>query len=422
MKAKHLLFTLLVLQAGMSRARVFPDDYWGYVNTLQDEWLRQICTVGLDTVYIVGEDGLIARSTDRGDTWDKQHCTQAHLNDIAFFDTHTGLAAGEGGTILRTTDAGATWLPQASGTTETINALAFVDADHVWAVGTNSLVLHSADGGATWEKRDIVDAECTLNDIAFRGDLGYMVGNYGMVYKTEDAGKNWQRQEILENPGMGDVFSSLNIMENKTYIHQQASDIFSSENQQKWARHKANFEDIYFINDSIGYYLSCPGITTNNGSDMEYVVLWKTRNGATNHSEDRVESIDYQSYDYATDQMRGKEYCNRICMVNEYIGYAISGQILLKKPAFVYPTVGTKNIAEEKLSIKASGSTLIINSNDNMITSVSVFDAYGKLLIKNSMQNQNFAIVETAHLSPGVYFINVVFSDNHKTAYKWVKH
>lgn len=422
MKTKHLLFTLLVLQAGMSRAQVFPDDYWGYVNTLQDEWLRQICTMGLDTVYIVGEDGLIARSTDRGDTWDKQHCTQAHLNDIAFFDARTGLAAGEGGTILRTTNAGTTWLPQASGTTETINALAFVDANHVWAVGTNSLVLHSADGGTTWVKLDIVESECTLNDIAFRGDLGYMVGDYGTVYKTKDAGKNWQRQEILENPGMGDVFNSLNVMENKTYIHQQAADIFSTENQQDWTNQEVDFESIYFINDSIGYYLSCPGITTNNGSDMEYVVVWKTRNGATNHNEDRVESIDYQSYDYATDQMRGKEYRNKICMVNERIGYAISGQILLKKPALVYPTVGTKNTTEEELSIRVAGSTLIINSTDNTITSIRIFDVYGKLLTKNPMPNQNFTTIETAHLNPGVYFINVVFFNNHKTVYKWVKY
>jgi len=60
---------------------------WGYVNTLQDEWLRKIWTQGMDTVYIVGEKGLIARSIDKGETWTKQYFpTKAALNDIIFID------------------------------------------------------------------------------------------------------------------------------------------------------------------------------------------------------------------------------------------------------------------------------------------------------------------------------------------------
>jgi len=46
---------------------------WGYVSSLQNEYLRKIWTQGLDTVYIVGENGLIARSIDQAETWNKQY-------------------------------------------------------------------------------------------------------------------------------------------------------------------------------------------------------------------------------------------------------------------------------------------------------------------------------------------------------------
>lgn len=69
---------------------------WGYVNTLANEWLRKICTQGMDTVYIVGENGLIAKSVDRGETWEKQYFpTRVALNDMIFQDHYTGFAVGE---------------------------------------------------------------------------------------------------------------------------------------------------------------------------------------------------------------------------------------------------------------------------------------------------------------------------------------
>ena len=410
MKAKHLLFTLLVFQAGMSRAQVFPDDYWGYVNTLQDEWLRQICTVGLDTVYIVGEDGLIARSTDRGDTWDKQHCTQAHLNDVAFFDAHTGLAAGEGGTILRTTDAGATWLPQASGTTETINALAFVDADHAWAVGTNSLVLHSADGGATWEKRDIVDIECTLNDIAFRGDLGYMVGDYGMVYKTEDAGKNWQRQEILENPGMGDALNSLNIMENKTYMLWENQHIYFSEEQEEWqiCPFSGGYPlDISFFDDKTGFCID------GNIATVFVLGIRKTEDGGTNWNLEPIDKSASEAISISKTQIH---------VVSEKMGYVLIGNALLRKPAPSFSTVGINSISKKVIMQQDATHNLIISTSTGVVSNISVFDSKGiGLATRTITDNHSSHTIETASFAPGIYFLHIFFSDNTETTIKWIK-
>jgi photosystem II stability/assembly factor-like uncharacterized protein len=82
MKRLTTIIMLICFGIGVLQARE-----WGYVNTLTDEYLHKICTQGLDTVYIAGKNGLIAQSTDQGETWNKQHFpTGVTLNDIIFTD------------------------------------------------------------------------------------------------------------------------------------------------------------------------------------------------------------------------------------------------------------------------------------------------------------------------------------------------
>jgi photosystem II stability/assembly factor-like uncharacterized protein len=192
MKIKFLLLTV-----GLCSLFSMQAQEWGYVNTLTDEWLCKICTQGLDTVYIVGENGLIARSTDPGATWNKQYfVTGVALNDIIFIDHYTGFVVGEQSNILKTVDAGENWNVVLSGVTSSINAVAATGMNNIWAVGDNSLILHSVDGGETWEQENILpENNRKLLDIKFEGNLGYFTGDYATVYKTfagqklQDTGK-----------------------------------------------------------------------------------------------------------------------------------------------------------------------------------------------------------------------------------------
>ena len=209
---------------------------WGYVSTLQNEWLRKIWTQGLDTVYIVGEKGLIARSIDASENWNKQYFpTKMALNDIIFIDHYTGFAVGEQGTILKTADAGETWKQITLNVTSHINAIAATGLDNIWAVGNNSLILHSTDAGETWKQINILpENNRQLTDIAFRGNLGYFTGNYAMVYKTEDFGVVWDKQIIAEKIEPYYRYArSINIMENKTYI-MVGGNLYSTEDQINW--------------------------------------------------------------------------------------------------------------------------------------------------------------------------------------------
>src|ERR1035437_10278764 len=155
MKIKLLiLVTILLLARPVSLKAQTTQYVWDYVSSLQNEWLQKICTQGLDTVYIVGRNGLIARSTDRTSTWSKQYPVTTQLNDIIFCNHITGFAVGNNGTILRTADAGMSWTPMNSGVTVNLNAIAATGTDNIWAVGDSGKVVYSTNAGVSWEKKD----------------------------------------------------------------------------------------------------------------------------------------------------------------------------------------------------------------------------------------------------------------------------
>jgi photosystem II stability/assembly factor-like uncharacterized protein len=191
MKTKLTLFLLLLA----SSLQLMFSQTWEYSNALEGEWMRKICTQGLDTVYIVGHNGLIARSTDRSATWTKQYPVTAQLNDIIFCNHATGFAVGNNGTILKTTDSGDSWTQVSSGTTQNLNAIAAASIGNIWTVGDNGVALYSRDGGNIWQEKNL-SLTAKLNDVSFRNGTGYIVGNNSVCYKTTDTGENWNNLEL----------------------------------------------------------------------------------------------------------------------------------------------------------------------------------------------------------------------------------
>ncbi|MBM3241900.1 hypothetical protein FJZ31_36985 [Candidatus Poribacteria bacterium] len=75
---------------------------------------------------------------------------ETNFNDVHFVDARNGWAVGEDGVIAHTTDGGVTWTPQNSGTTNSLIGVDFVNANEGWIVGGNGTILHTINGGATW--------------------------------------------------------------------------------------------------------------------------------------------------------------------------------------------------------------------------------------------------------------------------------
>ena len=87
-------------------------------------------------------DGMVARTTDGGQTWERHDArTGRFLWDLAFLDAQRGWAVGAFGSVVYTDDGGVKWKTQVTGSDQILRSVVFTDADNGWAVGDAGTIL-----------------------------------------------------------------------------------------------------------------------------------------------------------------------------------------------------------------------------------------------------------------------------------------
>jgi photosystem II stability/assembly factor-like uncharacterized protein len=155
--------------------------------------------VSASTVWAVGAQGAIFKTTDGGLSWVAQSSGSTQdLNGVAALDANTAWAVGRNGTVLRTRNGGATWAAQASGTPADLVDVAVGDASHVWVRG--GVLLRTADGGSTWSVFAVLaggtsyDVPQLVGVAAAGAGTAWYSGAAGLIVKTSDAGAHWAVQ------------------------------------------------------------------------------------------------------------------------------------------------------------------------------------------------------------------------------------
>jgi photosystem II stability/assembly factor-like uncharacterized protein len=105
--------------------------------------------------WVVGND--LYHTTDGGTTWSSVDPGNGGYYSITFQDALHGWAVGEHwsvGIIARTSDGGNTWsvqdTPLVDGIHPTMFDVGFADLLHSWAVGQGAVILSTSDGGSSW--------------------------------------------------------------------------------------------------------------------------------------------------------------------------------------------------------------------------------------------------------------------------------
>jgi photosystem II stability/assembly factor-like uncharacterized protein len=147
-------------------------------------------------------EGVILRTTDRGQSWIHQNSGITNfLYDVCFTDANNGTVVGEAGIIFRTTNGGETWFQQSSGTTYSLNGVSFTDANNGTVVGHNwylGIILKTTDGGNQWVSTSIGITQ--LYDVCFTDvNTGTIVGKdpntqRNAILRTTDGGLKWVDQ------------------------------------------------------------------------------------------------------------------------------------------------------------------------------------------------------------------------------------
>ena len=224
------LIALMLAITGVAKAQ-----QWTEIHTGVSEDLYDICCVDSSNVLACGPNGLIIKTTDGGQIWNRKNSnTESSLYLLKFANENIGFACGDG-VFLKTTDGGENWQELYCDTIvcfdyywvgiDAQTNLFLVDADTLYVADCMNCLWKSIDGGENFEK--ILDLQYTVDefykfDMFFEDNFGYLIGygdfgvfhSYLTVFKTMDYGNTW---ETIEFPEIDGYLSGVHFL-NKDHI------------------------------------------------------------------------------------------------------------------------------------------------------------------------------------------------------------
>lgn len=161
-------------------------------DAVDEPGLNGVSFVDSSTGYIVGEFGLILKTTDGGRTWKRlESPVEVPLYDVHFINAEKGVAVGTGGAVIVTEDGGETWTRKPVNIKQHLFAVA-VQGDTVFAVGQEGYFTKGPLSGEGRWTANRVGVYTWLNAVYFLSDkVGFIAGGRGTILKTEDGGKSW---------------------------------------------------------------------------------------------------------------------------------------------------------------------------------------------------------------------------------------
>jgi len=156
-----------------------------------------------NNIWVVGAQGLILHSTDRGDTWNiRESGTTYDLFGVSFPEDLHGWAVGcndfDSSVVLHTTDGGVNWQIQRMIRTAWAWGVSYVDTLNGWICGPIDTILKTTDGGTTWNKMPMNRGNHGTS-ICFTDVMHGWVSidnGIGSIMKTTDGGQTW----IIKGP------------------------------------------------------------------------------------------------------------------------------------------------------------------------------------------------------------------------------
>jgi photosystem II stability/assembly factor-like uncharacterized protein len=190
--------------ADMALAEAEREQEVGPNRPFLDVWFRDEhygIAIGAFNYYFVTEDG--------GNTWQDRSLSLPnpdvlHLYSIHAIDADTLLIVGEFGLVLRSTDAGASWRPLDLGYEGTLFTVSGTQG-HAWVAGLRGNAFYSADAGDTWRHIPLGTEATILEVCSLTADEAVFGGLGGTVVRVRQGGAD---VAALGKPG-GSHISSL---------------------------------------------------------------------------------------------------------------------------------------------------------------------------------------------------------------------
>jgi len=142
-----------------------------------------ISSPSLNNVWVCGSARIYYYN---GITFTAQPSPTGTFNAIYFINNQQGWVVGTDGIIARTTNGGTNWAVQTNPDNNSLFDVFFLDENEGWTVGVNGSILHTSNGGTNW---NVEGAGLTNNFLrgvySTSNNTGYVAGNHKTLYKFD---------------------------------------------------------------------------------------------------------------------------------------------------------------------------------------------------------------------------------------------
>ena len=168
------------------------------------------------TGIIIGSNGLVLRSLDGGNVWERIYTNNSNtLFDLKLLNNSRGFVVGMEGIILETDDLGETWKNIEGETDKYLKSISFYNKKIGLIVGGGGTILRTNDGGSNWQNLGSI-SDNALNKVMFiNKELTLIVGNLGTVLTSKDLGESWKIVEPKYFNNWNDILVKSN---NRIYL------------------------------------------------------------------------------------------------------------------------------------------------------------------------------------------------------------
>ncbi|MCH8325292.1 MAG: protein kinase [Bacteroidetes bacterium] len=251
---------------------------WIKIESPTNENLNSVTFVNSTVGFSCGNNGVILKTTDSGNTWFISDSSITNiLYKINFSDNFNGIAVGEKGMILLTNNGGQSWDIITSKSFSSLFDYQFIKGTSiVIAVGANGTIIRSEDGGYTWNRVSSHVNKLLYSVKFINEDTGIIVGWSGEILKSNDMGKTWHKITKFTTNYLRSVDF---VTEDTGFIVGGGGEIYKTTNGgSSWKQVPSNTISgllyIKFIDDKNGFILGNKGdllTTSDSGEHWEKI-------------------------------------------------------------------------------------------------------------------------------------------------------
>ncbi len=165
-------------------------------NIIFAQGFNSISTPDGVNVVAVGNNGLIFRSLNGGNSWSSYTITGVNFKNVFSLNDNVWIA-GDNGKIYKTLKVNSPIDAYDVGVSGSINSVCFVDDNTGYLCGDGGIVYKTVNGGLNWSSSNAGILNIKLNSISFLdASKGVVAGANGSIYTTLNGGVSWSPETI----------------------------------------------------------------------------------------------------------------------------------------------------------------------------------------------------------------------------------